>query len=741
MTGPERVPPWRRPLSADERRYYREWFIITLVGLATLTLFTAMQWGQSAGLVIFDQLQRLWPAKPGQQIVVVEVDDRTLEARGGWPIKRTAYADFLRMLADSGNLPRAVGFDILFPDPMPEDASLAEQIRRHRVFLAAEQPRGRGLSEPQVSPVLARAASGIAHVNLSFEADGSLRGTQLMERGVPQLALAMSQRQLQADAAGSSYRRLHLVHPEVGFPSASLADVLAGQVPLELFRDKFVLIGSTAPSLGDHFPTLYSGQQKAGTPGVVLHANLLSNILRDELIEPVPSWLQMALSWLILGMALLALLVLSPLAELLVNTLIALCTLGLSFVLLVVYHHWFDPGLCVIAIALLKPAWAWRRNEMVVSFMAERAAVLESSHRPRKTLRQGLQLRHFTSDTLLQYSRALDKAIGMVSDRLSFLQRLVAEVPLAMLVTDEQGRILLANPAMRQIVPAELVRQGQGLEPLLEHLGVLSHNLDMLCGRDHHAQAHDKQHLAQHFILRVAQIVEGGDEPLWVLSLTDVTEMRQFQSQRDQTLKLLSHDMRTPVASIMALSRKPQSDAQGGLVPGIQRHAQTLLNMMDDFIFSMHAQTPQYKRVALLMDNLVDEAVYQVRDLAQAKGMPLVVEQGNDPGFVLGDARLLTRVLVNLLVNAVRHGEPTTPIHIRISHDPVLEPHPFVRCTISNTVASNAAVCSSESGRSFGLGLDFVRTVLQKHDGHIHENIPSVPGSKAQVELALPLSQ
>ncbi len=726
--------------SADERRYYREWLLIAFLCLSALSLFTLMQWGRPAGLVIFDQFQRAMPAQPGNDIVVVEVDDRTIEARGGWPIRRSLYTQLLQQLADSGNTPRAIGFDILFPDARPEDAALAEQMKRHQVYLAAEIPHspGAGQRPLHISPLLAQAAAGLAHVNLSFESDGSLRGTHLVANGVPQLVLAMSGRQPADLGAEDSYRRLHLVHPELGFPAASLTDVLSGTVPLELFRGKYVLIGSTAPSLGDHFPTIHSGEQAAGTPGVMLHANLLSNILRDELIRPVPAWVQLLLAWLSLGLALVALLVLSPLAELLVTLLIAVGTLTVSFVLLFAFHRWFDPGLCLIAIALLKPAWTWRRSEMIVRFMSERASRLDHSHR-RKTLRDGLRLRHFASDTLLQYSRTLDKAIAMVSDRLSFLQRLVAEVPLAMLVSDQEGFILLANPAIRQIVPDRLLQPGAAVQPLLEHLGLLSHNLSLLEGKDHLVQAPGRQQQTQHFILRLASIVEGADEPLWVLSLADVTEMRQFQGQRDQTLQLLSHDMRTPIASIIALSRSTRPEDPNGQAADIHRHARTLLNMMDDFIFSIHAQAPQYRRVELLIDNLVDEAIYQVRDLARARRMQIQVEQGDDPQFVMADPRLLTRVLVNLLINAVRYGQAATDITVRIAHDPVFETHPMVRCSIVNTVADAPTQGEADTGRSFGLGLDFVRTVVQKHDGVFHASLPRTAGATAQVELALPL--
>ena len=732
-----------RRLSAEERRYYREWCVIALISLAALTVFTVMSWGQSLGFVLYDQFHRWSPAMPGNEIVVIEIDDRTLEAKGSWPIARSVYTELLRKLADSGNQPKAIGFDIFFSQPQPQDQALAEQMRRHRVFLAKEQPRRSSMvsaESVQISPVLAEAAQGLVQVNLSFEKDGSLRGFRLVEEGVPQMALAMSGLSARSDAANGDYRRLHLVHPQVGFPSASMADVLAGQVPLELFKDKFVFIGSTAPSLGDHYPTLYSGLLDAGTPGVMLHANLLSNLLHEELVVPVHPGLQLGVALLCVGLALVALLVLSPLTELVVNLSIALSLVLLSFVVLVFAHRWFDPGLSMMAIVLLKPAWAWRRNEMILSFMGERAAILEKNQHHRKRVWAGLRLRHFTSDTLLQYSRMLDKAINMASDRLNFLQRLVAEVPVAMLVTDEQGRILLANSGMLQALPADLVKKGHYLQALFRFLDLPEQHLDLMASKDHVVTVQDSRHVSHHFILRMAQIHDAEDRLLWVMSLTDISEMRRFQAERDRTLQLLSHDMRTPVSSIIALSREGQeAQMQASVEEHIRLHAYTLLGMMDDFIFSIQAQAPHYKRGDVALDQLVDAAVSQVQDLAEVKAMRLIVDMEADPPFIQANERLFTRVLVNLLVNAVRYGKSHTDIRIDISSDPASQQHPMARCRISNVVSDAQETIQAETGKSFGLGLEFVKTVVQKHEGSHRLELPSKTGELAVAELSMPL--
>jgi CHASE2 domain-containing sensor protein len=127
--------------SRDEQRFYLEWVVVTLLALSTLGLFTVMQWGSTPGLVIYDQMHRLRAPLPANDVVIIGIDDASLDELGGWPLNRKVYADLLKKLADTGNQPKAIGFDILFPDPSPADAQLAQEMRRHTVFLSVEQPR------------------------------------------------------------------------------------------------------------------------------------------------------------------------------------------------------------------------------------------------------------------------------------------------------------------------------------------------------------------------------------------------------------------------------------------------------------------------------------------------------------------------------------------------------------------------------------------------------------------------
>ena len=84
----------------------------------------------------------------------------------------------------------------------------------------------------------------------------------------------------------------------------TLTEVLAGQIDPNLVKDKVVLIGTTAPSIKDLFSTPYDGDettigdagvddlddQKTTMPGVVVHAQMVSQILSLVLDDETQFW-------------------------------------------------------------------------------------------------------------------------------------------------------------------------------------------------------------------------------------------------------------------------------------------------------------------------------------------------------------------------------------------------------------------------------------------------------------------
>jgi signal transduction histidine kinase len=135
-----------------------------------------------------------------------------------------------------------------------------------------------------------------------------------------------------------------------------------------------------------------------------------------------------------------------------------------------------------------------------------------------------------------------------------------------------------------------------------------------------------------------------------------------------------------------------------------------------------------------LIDDLLDDAMAQVRDLASARGMQILFESGERYFFVQVSTSLMVRVFMNLLLNAIKYGERGTQITVLAeSAGPSA-----VRITVSNRIAAlGTDVDETIMTRGFGLGLDFVRTVLERHEGQLHTDIDKASGL-ARVSISLP---
>lgn len=725
--------------AGGDRRFHLEWLVLAVLSLALLVGLSRTPVVPALGQMAYDTLHRLSPAEPRDDIVIVAIDDASLQQLGGWPFSRRVYADLLRQLADTHNQPLAIGFDVLFLDPRPEDAELVAQIRRHRVVLPVELPE-QGGARLMRQPVgqYPSAAHALAHVQVTFESDGVLRGLHLQEQGVPHLVVAMAGRTQSLPAGSGVYRRFRLASPSGGFKTIALADLLSERAPLSELKDKYVLIGATAPSLGDHYPTVHAGRMSSGTPGVQLHASALHALLRDELVQDVsPAW-QVGVGLVAVALVLGSLLVWGPLAQMLWAAAVLLTLLLVSRVLLVSMNVWFDPGPAWLTIALLKPAWVWRRTSMVVRFLEARAKALEAVSRPLPRMQPSWPLGRQTSDAVMRYSHVLDDALEVVKQQLSSLTAIVHGAPNAMLVLDAQGQISLFNQRVQAWLPAGLVREGASIAPVLQHLGCAQgQTLSGLVGQDHFVMTPGAGAGAgqRYFVLNVIALSPDAGPHMHLLSLLDITDMRALQAQRERTLELLSHDMRTPVASILSLAQEHAAETAGK----IQRHARTLLEMMDDFILSIQAKEQRYALAETLFDDVLDEAIYQVRDLAQQRGMAIDWQESEAGLFVQAAPRLLIRVLANVLVNAIRHGEAGSTIEVRIEVQHAQAQH-WLRCTVRNRVGLPEAASAGMAHKGFGLGMGFVEEVMHKHHGQVQFDVRRAPGAHAQVSLTLPIA-
>ena len=654
---------------------------------------------------------------------------------------------------------------------------------------------GTGLAAGLPISPLAGAAVALGHINLEHDSDGVVRSVFLHEglRGQwwPYFGLAVAQSGSTAGAAAVALRNPAPVIATVGgtastwqrtdqrfipfaasgrFASVPFVSVLRGEVAPEFFKDKYVLVGATALGLTDSFPTPVSGTAGA-MPGVEIHANVLASLLGQRTIDIAPDWQTALLSMLPVLLALIGYLILSPRLALLIAASLLGLTLLASYLALR-GGVWIAPSAAGIVLILSYPLWSWRRLEAAITYLGQEFIRLD--HEPHLLPETVGKMRpDIIEDVLERRINAMTNAARRVRELRKFVSNSLDSLPDATLVTTVDGQVLLANRHATNyfLSPADqaagqalvgssvlaLLARLQAPQPVdlpasvhfqwcslldLAHVDTLGNGVGVI-----DAQGRDLL-VKSASCYSVAQVLTG-----WIVSLTDISTIRAAERSRDETLRFLSHDMRAPQASILALLELQEEPAsalpQAEFFGRIEKASRRTLGLADNFVQLARAESHEYRLDEVDFRDLLFDATDEIWSLAKSRHIDIVTEVGDDDYPVCVDRGLMTRTLTNLLSNAINYSPDGTAIVCSLMLEPGVVA-PTVACRIRD---AGYGIAPEEQKKLFqrfdrvdlpdqprhdgiGLGLVFVKTVVERHFGRI--GFVSAPGAGTCFTLTLP---
>lgn len=277
-------------------------------------------------LAAFDQYLRSRPAEAtDSRIVIVGIREEDVRSAGQWPMSDAMLAQLLENLRQQK--PRAIGLDLYRDLPVePGHARLIKVFESTPNLIGIQKVVGNASGLVVNPPPVLSKLGQVSANDLVVDVDSRVRRNLLSlkdQQGqtIPSLGAALALTYLDgagvtlesvdadksqlrlgkavftpfqrndggyvnADAGGyqllSNFRNL-----QRSFRTVSMMDVLHQRIPKDLVRDRIVLIGMTAESIGDFFLTPYSSglvsQAAIPTSGVMIHADLASQLLSAAL--------------------------------------------------------------------------------------------------------------------------------------------------------------------------------------------------------------------------------------------------------------------------------------------------------------------------------------------------------------------------------------------------------------------------------------------------------------------------
>jgi PAS domain S-box-containing protein len=148
----------------------------------------------------------------------------------------------------------------------------------------------------------------------------------------------------------------------------------------------------------------------------------------------------------------------------------------------------------------------------------------------------------------------------------------------------------------------------------------------------------------------------------------DITERRQVEEIKDNLIRDVSHELRTPLAKmqmsldlLLELLDKEPINRQKAIGVGqmvfsnVQRLLQTVETILDLSI--LESGRIVYERVPISPAALIHDTLEYMQTLAEAKGLQLVANVSAGLPPVEGDWEQLSRVVVNLIDNAIKFSK------------------------------------------------------------------------------------
>jgi PAS domain S-box-containing protein len=249
--------------------------------------------------------------------------------------------------------------------------------------------------------------------------------------------------------------------------------------------------------------------------------------------------------------------------------------------------------------------------------------------------------------------------------------------------------------------------------------------------------------------------VEGAPAVIGVL--LDVSERVRAEAEReaataarDRFYAMVSHELRTPISAIMLYHELlltevygPLDAAQREALGRAQRSATHLLELINDLLDLSKLQAgkmePRVEEVDVA--EVVESVFLSVAPLAREHGCELALRVGRRPLPIVGDARRIRQILLNLISNAVKFGEGR-PVEVRAGavtrgvvvevadHGPGISEENLPR------IFDDFVQLGDGAGEGTGLGLPIARRLAELLGGRLE--VESKEGVGSTFRLILP---
>jgi PAS domain S-box-containing protein len=236
--------------------------------------------------------------------------------------------------------------------------------------------------------------------------------------------------------------------------------------------------------------------------------------------------------------------------------------------------------------------------------------------------------------------------------------------------------------------------------------------------------------------LRTAAMFNRDGKMIGALeAFSDISEIKQYERDRTQTLSIFAHDMKTPLIAISGFVGRLLEGKAGDLNDGQKKYLEVIqaeveqitalaLDFLDVARLGHEGAALVWDEVSL--EDIIRDTAVEYEQKADVKGMIFKAEIEPDLPHIKGDAHRIRRAVTNLLDNALKYSEQGEVRLVLRRKDAesleirVLDQGPGLSEEDIKTIFDSFQRGSAAHGKEgTGLGLTAVKRIAEAHYGSV----------------------
>ncbi len=446
-------------------------------------------------------------------------------------------------------------------------------------------------------------------------------------------------------------------------------------------------------------------------------------------------------------------------------------------------------SLCIyiaVAVGVIMLGLVWVRLAGAVTSIAELLKIQNAEHRTRNTeyrrsfyfcllspvaclrsccreIRGQLEEYAGNIEQCRKQNEELQMQLRLSKRREKNTEAIIYSIRDAVIVIDELGKLLMANEVAGELFGFDFRKSqykplreliGSDKDEFLDFLNHTSKSKGQAAKRD---IVLSKESTQRTYDCIVSCVYDQNQQPAGAVAvLHDITREKEVSKLKDDFVSHVSHELKTPLASITACSEMlvdgeaDDEKTRKEFYEVIQNQATRLNRLIEDILNTSRIESGLMKinKEPLSLTILIEEQLQMIKNYAEEKNIKVIGQKPIVFDQVYVDRDMLSQVIVNLLSNAVKYTPAGGAVRIETEVDEVAG---LARVRVTDTGVGipedeikhlfekyYRVSANNKQAKGTGLGLNLVKQIIEKlHNGRVFVTSQVGKGSTFGFELPL----